>query len=696
MSKEIELTIRVPHTPDATAGRTPFTVQLTSQKFPDQKAEVECILTVSAFSSFSATLQPEILQADQFGNLIIDNQGNTFDTYDLSFQSPANMLAFEKAVTISKTSSQPEGQQAAVTYFEIPQKEKFQVHAGKRGIFPFRIRLRSRPIVGNEKTYPYTVKVWSTGNKSVELPGELKEKGLIPPWLVSASLVGILILCLLILIPFNSIRNTARATQTAAFNQTQAALSGQDDSDGDGLVNNDEIQIGTDMFKADTDDDGLSDGEEAITYSTNPLVPDTDQDGLLDGEEVKVYMTNPLNPDTDADALNDGDEIAKNTNPLVADTDQDGLGDGAEINIGTDPLQQDTDKDLLLDSQENQTCPRPLTPDSDNDGIIDGNDLDPCNPGNPSLTATAVAGATVVVPTVPTNTPVATVATPVPTNSSIATPTLTLPDVGGIMVFESSRDGNSEIYAMNLQSQSTLRLTDNSTVDTQPAIAPDALRVAYVSNQNGNNEIYLTGLDRRVPVNLTNNSSDDQQPTWSPDGNWIAFSTNRDGNQEIYIMRSDGTEAHNLTNNGANDFAPTWFSVPRLLGTEDWIAFTSTRDGNLEIYKVRPDGTGLVNITKNPANDYSPSGVAGVALLTFVTDRDGNPEIFTMSDNGGAPTNVTNNPAQDLDPALGPNGDWMIFTSDRDGNLEIYLTKLIGGNIYNLTRNTSQERYPDW
>jgi Tol biopolymer transport system component len=706
-SKEILLTIRAPRSPEADAGRTPIKIKFISQDFPDQVAEVECILTVSAFSQFSASLQPEILPAGHTGNLIINNEGNTVATYSLGFQSPGNELVFEKGVPVARAGSQPGTQQVEIAYFEIPQGEKFQVAPGERGIYPFRSRLRARPIVGNEKTYPFTVKALASENKSIELPGVVSENGLIPPWLVATSVIGLLSLCLLILIPITRLRSSAQATQTAAFNQTQAALSGQDDSDGDGLTNSEEILLGTDPFLADTDGDGLTDGEEVRTYMTDPLNPDTDGDGLLDGEEVQRYMTDPLNPDTDGDGLLDGEEVQRYmTDPLNPDTDGDGLNDGLEVTFGTDPLQQDTDRDGLLDGQENQTCPHFLNPDSDGDGILDGNDLEPCNPLNPALTATAIASIPTPIPTnIPTQVIVITATspatvvptnTPVPTNPAVPSSTPVLPSLQGIMLFETNRDGNSEIYAWNLGNQSMLRVTNNSATDVQPALAPDGLRIAYVSNQNGNNEIFITGLDRRAPVNITNNPSDDQQPSWSPDGNWIAFTSNRDGNQEIYVMRSDGTEVRNLTNNVGNDFAPSWYSVRRFLGTEDWIAFTSTRDGNLEVYKVRPNGTGLENLTRNPANDYSPSGNANGLLIAFVSDRDGNSEIYTMTDSGGATRRITDNFAQDLDPSLGPNEEWIAFSTDRDGNLEIYVIGVDGGTPYNLTNNPAQDRTPDW
>jgi len=714
-SHEIEFTIRVPRSPEAGVGRTPFKIILISRDFPDQKGEVECILTVAAFSKFSASLQPGILKTGQPGFLVINNEGNIDDTYSLSLQNPAGVLAFEKEIQVSNNGSQPGEQQIETAYVEIPADEKTQVAPGKQGNYAFRTRLKSRPLVGNEKTYPFSIRILSAEKTSVELQGEASERGFIPPWWAAILVSGSLILCLLLLmIPYNTSQQAALA-QTVSIEQTQAALSGtgQQDSDGDGLLNADEVKTGTDPLKADTDGDGLSDGDEVNTYRTNPLVADTDKDGLSDGDEVLKYKTNPLGPDTDGDGLNDGDEVSRRTDPLNTDTDKDGLGDGVEASLGTDPTQQDTDKDGLLDGQENQTCPLPLIPDSDSDGILDGKDLDPCNPTNPSLTATALAAAptqpaqaTPVPPTwtpvpINTDTPVATntVFAP-PTNTAVvaSTPTGVFPALQGIMLFESNRDGNSEIYAVNLANQSSLRLTNNPAEDMQPALAPDSLRVAYVSNQNGNNEIYLTGTDRRTPVNLTNNPGDDQQPTWSPNGNWLAFTSNRDGNQEIYVMRSDGSAVHNLTSNLASDFAPAWFSVARFLslGTEEWIVFTSNRDGNQEIYKVKPDGTGLENLTRNPANDYSPSGHAGINLLAFVTDRDGNPEIYTMSADGVFPTDITNNFSQDLDPSLDPSGKWVAFSSDRDGNLDVQVTNLADHKTYNLTRNPAQDKFPDW
>lgn len=92
------------------------------------------------------------------------------------------------------------------------------------------------------------------------------------------------------------------------------------DPDHDGLTNLQEYQHNTDPHNPDTDGDGLSDGEEVLTYHTNPLVVDTDGDGLTDYQEVKQYHTNPLKRDTDDGGVDDKTEIEQGTDPLDPNT----------------------------------------------------------------------------------------------------------------------------------------------------------------------------------------------------------------------------------------------------------------------------------------------------------------------------------------------------------------------------------------
>ncbi len=75
----------------------------------------------------------------------------------------------------------------------------------------------------------------------------------------------------------------------------------------------------------DTDGDGLTDAQEA-DLGTSPTLTDTDGDGLDDGAEVDIWGTDPTLSDSDSDGTNDGDEINAFTDPNDS---TDGGTDGA-------------------------------------------------------------------------------------------------------------------------------------------------------------------------------------------------------------------------------------------------------------------------------------------------------------------------------------------------------------------------------
>ena len=149
-----------------------------------------------------------------------------------------------------------------------------------------------------------------------------------------------------------------------------AAFALATDSDADGLLDGDEIALGTNPDNPDTDADGLLDGTEVHGANpTDPLDADSDNDGLLDGVEdtnhngaFNAGETNPNNPDTDGDGLLDGVEDVNHngvvdpgeTNPRLFDTDGDGLSDGVEVATGTNPLNPDSDGDGIPDGQDPQ------------------------------------------------------------------------------------------------------------------------------------------------------------------------------------------------------------------------------------------------------------------------------------------------------------------------------------------------------
>lgn len=88
------------------------------------------------------------------------------------------------------------------------------------------------------------------------------------------------------------------------------------DPDKDGLIWKVERLIGTDPNDADTDHDGLKDGDEYLAYQTSPLIKDTDGNGVDDKTEVQ-QKTNPLGPGNATNAQLERWSRLKNTSAPV-------------------------------------------------------------------------------------------------------------------------------------------------------------------------------------------------------------------------------------------------------------------------------------------------------------------------------------------------------------------------------------------
>ena len=109
------------------------------------------------------------------------------------------------------------------------------------------------------------------------------------------------------------------------------------------------------------------------------------------------------------------------------------------------------------------------------------------------------------------------------------------------IAFESTRDGNWEIYTMAPDGTDHVRLTDDPALDSSPAISPQGRKIAFSSDRTGNGEIFIMNSDGSGLTNLTNHPSSDCSAAFSPDGNKIAFSSTRGGGfPQIYVMNIDG------------------------------------------------------------------------------------------------------------------------------------------------------------
>ena len=79
--------------------------------------------------------------------------------------------------------------------------------------------------------------------------------------------------------------------------------------------------------------------------------------------------------------------------------------------------------------------------------------------------------------------------------------------------------------------------------DWLPRWSSDGRFVVFESNREGNSDIYVAEIDSAKVIQLTTHSADDQDPAWSRDNNYIVFSSNRSGSFEMYAIPQVGGDA---------------------------------------------------------------------------------------------------------------------------------------------------------
>ena len=84
-------------------------------------------------------------------------------------------------------------------------------------------------------------------------------------------------------------------------------------------------------------------------------------------------------------------------------------------------------------------------------------------------------------------------------------------------------------------------------------VAPDSTaqgfeqRIVFASNRDGDWDIYSMDVNGNNLLQLTDHPASDEYPACSPDGRRIAFTSERGVTPDLYVMDSDGSNVVRLT-----------------------------------------------------------------------------------------------------------------------------------------------------
>ena len=186
------------------------------------------------------------------------------------------------------------------------------------------------------------------------------------------------------------------STNTSPADENDNGLSDfEEDFDGDGWSNGEEIAAGSDPLDVnstptDLDGDGVSNADEVNILGTDPN--DADSDSANTPADENDNSTSDADEDFDNDGVSNGDELAAGSDPLNPDSiptdlDGDGVSNTDEITIlGTNPNDADSDSSNTSPADENDNTVSDFEEDFDGDGWSNGEEIaagsDPLDPGS--------------------------------------------------------------------------------------------------------------------------------------------------------------------------------------------------------------------------------------------------------------------------------------------------------------------------
>ena len=206
-----------------------------------------------------------------------------------------------------------------------------------------------------------------------------------------------------------------------------------------------------------------------------------------------------------------------------------------------------------------------------------------------------------------------------------------------------------DIFMAGLDGKIEKRLTSTPGYDAEATLSPDGKTMVFTSVRDGDLDLYSMNLATMQTKRLTNTLGYDGGAWFSPDGKKIIWRASRPKtpeeieeytsllkenlvaptHMEVWIANADGSEAKQITDYGGANWAPNF--IP---GSSK-IIFCSNHEYKrgfpFNMYIIEPDGKGLEKISRDRSFDAFP-----------MFSHDGKKIVFSSNRNngGGHDTNV--------------------------------------------------------
>jgi Tol biopolymer transport system component len=183
------------------------------------------------------------------------------------------------------------------------------------------------------------------------------------------------------------------------------------------------------------------------------------------------------------------------------------------------------------------------------------------------------------------------------------------------------------------------QLTHSKGYDAEATLSPDGKSMIYTSDKDGDIDLYIMDLEKGTEKRVTNTLGYDGGAWFSPDGKKIIWRASRPKtdeeikeykdflkenlvaptNMEVFVANIDGSNAHQITHYGQANWAPAFMPDSKR------IIFASNHEYKrgfpFNLYTINEDGSNLHKVSRDKGFDAFPMFSPDGKKIVFCSNR---------------------------------------------------------------------------
>jgi len=220
---------------------------------------------------------------------------------------------------------------------------------------------------------------------------------------------------------------------------------------------------------------------------------------------------------------------------------------------------------------------------------------------------------------------------------------------GQSLAYVSFESKSAAIYVQTLRTGERRRVSARAGINGAPAWSPDGKTLALtLSRKDGDVDVYTLNLASQMLTRMTFDPRIDTEPNWSNDGRTLYFNSDRAGNPQIYQL--DVSQPNNVSR---VTFEGAYNARPRISPDGKQMAVVYQDRGNFRIAVVDL-ASKAVRVLTQGRQDESPSFAPNGATLIYATQDRGRGVLATVSVDGRVQQKLAASSGDVREPVWGP------------------------------------------